>query len=51
MEDGHSYTLKEVGYKLGVTRERARQIERQALRKLRRPRHRCTLRSHLGAVG
>jgi RNA polymerase primary sigma factor len=40
-------TLEEVGRKLGVTRERARQIERKALRKLRHPRHSRTLRSYL----
>jgi len=41
------HTLKEVGEKLGVTRERVRQIERQALRKLRHPRHGRTLRTYL----
>ena len=41
------YTLEEIGQKLGVTRERARQIERQALRRLRHPRHMRKLRSYL----
>jgi RNA polymerase primary sigma factor len=47
LKDGRTYTLREVGQKLGVTRERARQIERKALRKLRHPRHSRTLRSYL----
>lgn len=37
LEDGRSYTLEEVGKKFGVTRERIRQIEAKALRKLRHP--------------
>jgi RNA polymerase primary sigma factor len=36
--DGETYTLEEVGKKLGVTRERVRQIEAQALSRLRHPR-------------
>jgi RNA polymerase primary sigma factor len=36
--DGHEYTLEEVGQKFGLTRERIRQIEGQALRHLRHPR-------------
>ena len=37
LEDGRPHTLEEVGQKFGVTRERIRQIESKALRKLRHP--------------
>lgn len=37
LEDGHSHTLEDVGKRFGVTRERIRQIEAKALRKLRHP--------------
>ncbi|MGA2142920.1 MAG: RNA polymerase sigma factor RpoD [Brevinematales bacterium] len=37
LEDGYSHTLEEVGYLFQVTRERIRQIEAKALRKLRNP--------------
>jgi len=37
MDDGHPRTLEEVGKEFGVTRERIRQIEAKALRKLRHP--------------
>ena len=37
LEDGHPHTPEEVGSEFGVTRERIRQIEAKALRKLRHP--------------
>lgn len=37
LDDGHPRTLEEVGKEMGVTRERIRQIEAKALRKLRHP--------------
>lgn len=37
LEDGHPRTLEEVGKEFNVTRERIRQIEAKALRKLRNP--------------
>ncbi len=43
LADGAAYTLEEVGNKLGVTRERARQIEAQAMTRLRDPRIRRKL--------
>jgi len=45
--DGQSYTLEEVGRKMGVTRERVRQIEAQALSRLRHPSHRRRLSDYL----
>ncbi len=46
--DGQAYTLEEVGRKMGVTRERVRQIEAQALSRLRHPTIRRKLRDYLG---
>ena len=37
LDDGHTRTLEEVGREFGLTRERIRQIESIALRKLRHP--------------
>jgi RNA polymerase primary sigma factor len=45
--DGQAYTLEEVGRKMGVTRERVRQIEAQALSRLRHPTIRRKLRDYL----
>jgi len=45
--DGQSYTLEEVGRKMGVTRERVRQIEAQALSRLRHPSIKRRLRDYL----
>ena len=48
LADGQAYTLEEVGRKMGVTRERVRQIEAQALSRLRHPSIRRKLREYLG---
>ena len=45
--DGQPYTLEEVGIKMGVTRERVRQIESQALSRLRQPSVQKILRDYL----
>ncbi|MBN1246463.1 MAG: sigma-70 family RNA polymerase sigma factor [Anaerolineae bacterium] len=47
--DGQTYTLEQVGKKLGVTRERVRQIEAQALSRLRHPAHARRLRDFLNS--
>ena len=45
--DGHQRTLEEVGKRFGVTRERIRQLEAKALRKLRHPSRSQKLRDFL----
>ncbi len=47
LEDGYPHTLEEVGEKFNVTRERIRQIESKALRKLRHPTRSRKLRDYL----
>ena len=47
LENGRFYTLEEVGRKFGLTRERIRQIETKALRRLRHPRRSGQLKEYL----
>jgi RNA polymerase primary sigma factor len=47
LQNGRNYTLEEVGQKFGLTRERIRQIEGKALRRLRHPRRSRRLRDYL----
>ncbi|NIS79932.1 MAG: RNA polymerase sigma factor RpoD [Anaerolineales bacterium] len=47
LHNGRPYTLEEVGQKFGLTRERIRQIEGKALRRLRHPRRSRQLRDYL----
>ena len=47
LDDGQSQTLEEIGNQFGVTRERIRQIEAKALRKMRHPSRSRALRGYL----
>ena len=47
-EEASEHTLEEVGSEFAVTRERIRQIESKALRKIRHPRYSKTLKAFLG---
>ena len=47
LQNGRAYTLEEVGQKFGLTRERIRQIEGRALRRLRHPRRSRQLRDYV----
>jgi RNA polymerase primary sigma factor len=47
LENGRTYTLEEVGHKFSLTRERIRQIESKALRRLRHPRRARRLQEYL----
>ncbi len=47
-DDTSEHTLEEVGSEFAVTRERIRQIESKALRKIRHPRYSKTLKAFLG---
>jgi RNA polymerase primary sigma factor len=51
LEDGTEHTLEEVGQNFAVTRERIRQIEAKALRKLRHPSRSRRLRAFLDGTG
>jgi RNA polymerase primary sigma factor len=45
IEEKRDYTLEELGRQFGITRERIRQIEAKALRKLKHPKRKCRLRN------
>jgi RNA polymerase primary sigma factor len=47
LEDGYDYTLEEIGDRFGLSRERIRQIEHEALERLRNPDYAAPLRDYL----
>jgi RNA polymerase primary sigma factor len=50
LADGYSYTLEEVGKIFSVTRERVRQIESKAVRKLQQPYRNKSLLSYVDGI-
>ncbi len=50
LEDGHEHSLDEIGDRCSMSRERVRQLETVALRKLRHPRRSCQLQPFVGST-
>ncbi|MFM9088092.1 MAG: sigma-70 family RNA polymerase sigma factor [Cyanobium sp.] len=50
LDDDTPQTLSQIGARLRLSRERVRQIESSALRKLRQPQNRCRVRDYLGSL-